>query len=384
MNKLVTSIFVLSLSAASGIAMGQSKTTTTTQTTKTVTKTPSKTTKTVVKKEIKKTVTQTAPGKQATTPGTAVAKDTVIKKKIVKRKHVKPHGATQEQETIEIENSNGNTVVEINKGAVYVNGDLVSTIDNPKTEHHRIIVKAKEEEVLSKRKPVELTETKEDHLRRPMLGVYSDHNGDYEGAHVNSVIRNSPADEAGLIVGDIITKINGKTVKDAQDLVDIINDHNGGEAISITYERQGREYHTRADLTETTVFRRHETYRYTVPDLHGNRRFPTPFLHSYMFNNNDNTFEYAPQMGVRAQDSKNGRGVVVLDVKRNSPADIAGLHEGDVILRIDHQRTMSVDDIQDILNDTWPNQRITLEFKRDGVLMFAYMRFTKERVKREL
>ncbi len=384
MNKLVSSICLLSLSAASGIALGQTKTTTKTQTTKTVTKTPAKTTKTVVKKEIKKTVTKTGQEAPAPAPGSSGRKDTIIKKKIVKHRHKTRRGATHEQETIEIDNSNGNTVVEINKGDVYVNGDLISTIDNPKTEYHKIIVRAKEEEVLSPRKPVELSQTKEDHLRRPMLGVYSDHNGDYEGAHVNSVIRNSPADEAGLLVGDIITKINGKSVKDAQDLVDIVNDHNGGETISITYERQGREFHTRADLTETTVFRRHETYRYTVPDLHGNRRFPTPFLHSYMFNNNDNTFEYAPQMGVRAQDAKNGRGVVLLEIKRNSPADIAGLHEGDIILRIDHQRTMSVEDVQDILNDTWPNQRITLEFKRDGVLMFAYMRFTKEKVKKEL
>ena len=320
-----------------------------------------------------KTVTKTA----------VVKKDTVIKKTVVKHKVVKQHGATHEQETIEIENNSNNTVIEINKGEVFVNGELISTIENPKTEKHKIIVKIKEEQA-DKRKAIDLSETKEDHTRRPLLGVYSDHNGDFDGAHVTSVIRNSPAAEAGLLPGDIITRINGNAIKDSKELVDIINDHSGGETVSITYERQGREYHTEAELAQTTTFRRHETFQYTVPDLHGVRRFPTPFLHSYMFNNNDNNFEYAPQMGIEGQEAVNGKGVVVLKVKKNSPADIAGLQEGDVVIRLDHHRTTTTEDIQDILNDTWPNQRITVEFKHDGVVMFAYMRFSRDRVKKDL
>ncbi len=372
MSKILTSLLFLSLGLSADVALAQAKTGAKAK----VAQAPTKAAKQV--KQAPKAAADTTK-KQAIAP----AKSAKAKKTTAQARKAKACCVKQEQETIELENSNTNTVIEINKGEVYVNGDRISTIEDPKNERHKIIVKHADEQA-SQRKPLESTETKEDHLRRPMLGVYSDHNGDYDGAHVSSVIRNSPADDAGLLTGDVITKINGKAIKDAQELVDIVNDHNGGETINITYERQGREYHTEAALVETTTFRRHETYRYTVPDLHGERRFPTPFLHSYMFNNNDNTFEYAPQMGIEGQDAKSGRGVVVLKVKKNAPADIAGLREGDVIVRLDHHRTTSVDDIQDILNDTWPNQRITIEFKRDGVAMFAYMRFTRERVKRDL
>ena len=266
---------------------------------------------------------------------------------------------------------------------MYINGEHISTIDDPKNEHHIIIINSKED-VLISRSPIRASQAEEDYTRRPMLGVYTTKNTDVEGAHITTIIRNSPADEAGLMAGDIITKINNKEITGPDGLVATINDHNGGETVNITYTRNEREYHTDAELVETTTRRRHDTYDYKIPDLSGEKQFPSPYLHSFMFNTTDNTYEYAPQMGIEAQDAVNGRGVVVLRVKNNSPAGLAGLKEGDIILRLDHQRTTSTDDIQDILNNTWPNQRITIEFKRDGELMFAYMRFTKEKIKKDL
>ena len=152
----------------------------------------------------------------------------------------------------------------------------------------------------------------------------------------------------------------------------------------ITYDRRGRILHAEAELAETSLGHRNQTYEYTVPDLHGNRRIPGPFLNAYTYNTVDNYFDYTPQMGITAEGAKNGRGVAILDVKPNSPADYAGLQNGDVLIRLDHLRVTTVGDIQDILDDTWPNQKVAIEFKRDGVIMYTYMRFTKEKTRKEL
>lgn len=332
-------------------------------------------------KAVKKTLVQKS--KVAAIPAKTPTIDTVVKKKIAIKKTLhkqrKPL-ATSTEETIELNSNNTKTVVEIANGKVMINGEVVSTIDHPKTDRHRIVINHKEEQTLRQADADEV----ETYTHRPMLGVYTEKNKDYEGAFINSVVKNSPADEAGLTYGDVITRINGKEIHDNESLVDIINDYNGGERITINYSRNGREYHREVVLASSNVRRRHQTYEYSIPDLHGERRFPTPYLHSFLFNNIDDDFEYSPQLGIEAQDAKNGSGVMVVHVKEGTPAQQAGIKEGDQIIRLDNIRTRSVDDIQDVLNDTWPNQRITVEFKRDGVLMFAYIRFSKQKIKKDL
>ena len=312
-----------------------------------------------------------------------VKKDTVVKHVVKHRKVVRRQVATQKEETVELNRTDGAAVIEVIDGNTYVNGELVSSATD-KNVRRRVVVNVKDDEkVQEKRQPI-AEEDYNDHSRRTVLGVLTDQYGDYDGAHVSSVVRNSPADEAGLMPGDLILKVNGREIRDSWDLTNAINDHDGGERVMITYDRRGRILHAEAMLAETTTMHRHQAYDYTVPDLHGNRRVPGPFLNAYTYNTVDNYFDYTPQMGISAQGAANGRGVAILDVKAGSPADYAGLRNGDVILRMDHLRVTTVTDIQDILDDTWPNQKIAIEFRRDGMLMYTYLRFTKEKSKKEL
>ena len=337
--------------------------------------------KNTTKTTVKKTVTTTTPATTTTKTTTVVKKDTVVKRRIIKHYKARPK-ASQKEETIEIANSDGATVIEVNDGKTYINGELISS-DNQKGKKKIIINNKEKEEKLERSNPIPEDEYV-DHSRRTVLGVLTDQYGDYDGAHVSSVVRNSPADEAGLLPGDLIIRINGREIRDSRDLVSAINDHDGGERIMITYDRRGRILHAEAELAETSLGHRNQTYEYTVPDLHGNRRIPGPFLNAYTYNTVDNYFDYTPQMGITAEGARNGRGVAILDVKANSPADYAGLQNGDVLIRLDHLRVTTVGDIQDILDDTWPNQKVAIEFKRDGVIMYTYMRFTKEKTRKEL
>jgi serine protease Do len=61
-----------------------------------------------------------------------------------------------------------------------------------------------------------------------------------QGAYVQDVVTDSPADKAGILANDIITKINGKQVTDANGgLAKIISDSKIGDQMSIEINRDG-------------------------------------------------------------------------------------------------------------------------------------------------
>ncbi len=57
-----------------------------------------------------------------------------------------------------------------------------------------------------------------------------------QGAYLVQVVPGSPAAQAGLQVGDIVTEFNGEKVLD-QELADLINQHKIGDTVSLTYWR---------------------------------------------------------------------------------------------------------------------------------------------------
>ena len=84
-----------------------------------------------------------------------------------------------------------------------------------------------------------------------------------EGVIVQTVVKDSPADKAGLeaghtsatingeevrLGGDIITKINGKNVASMEDLVEMIQDSEPGDELELTILRDGQEKTATATL----------------------------------------------------------------------------------------------------------------------------------------
>jgi len=61
------------------------------------------------------------------------------------------------------------------------------------------------------------------------------------GVTITSVEPGSPADEAQLFIGDIVTAIDGTPVESAEDVVDRVGAHAPGDAITLTVERRGTE-----------------------------------------------------------------------------------------------------------------------------------------------
>jgi putative serine protease PepD len=71
------------------------------------------------------------------------------------------------------------------------------------------------------------------------------------GALLGGIESGSPAADAGLQDGDVVTKVDDKQVSDATDLTAAIRAHAPGDKVTITYERDGDE--STADVTLGTL-----------------------------------------------------------------------------------------------------------------------------------
>jgi membrane-associated protease RseP (regulator of RpoE activity) len=60
-----------------------------------------------------------------------------------------------------------------------------------------------------------------------------------QGVPVAAVQSGSPADQAGLKAGDVITAVDGNSVTDPSQLSQAIRSHQSGEQVTITYTRNG-------------------------------------------------------------------------------------------------------------------------------------------------
>lgn len=58
---------------------------------------------------------------------------------------------------------------------------------------------------------------------------------------MHSVLEGSPAADAGLQEGDVITGVEGRTVSDSQSLTAIVKEYAEGETATVHYRRDGEE-----------------------------------------------------------------------------------------------------------------------------------------------
>ena len=84
------------------------------------------------------------------------------------------------------------------------------------------------------------------YVSKPYMGVsVSDVNENYQiyglpaGAAIQSVASDSPAEKAGLKIGDIITKAGDNEITCANDLIDAIGDAQVGDSLTLTVYRRG-------------------------------------------------------------------------------------------------------------------------------------------------
>jgi len=132
------------------------------------------------------------------------------------------------------------------------------------------------------------------------------------GVVVGRIRPNSPAEKAGLNVGDVITTIDGKPVRDVRAVRNSIGLVRLGQRLELGVIRDGQKISISATIEELQTI--------------------NPLLNGVAF---------------AQQQMRNGRIVVVIEsVEPGSPLDNIGLQAGDFILSIDRQAVGSIDDLE--------------------------------------
>jgi hypothetical protein len=83
---------------------------------------------------------------------------------------------------------------------------------------------------------------------RTALGITMDERD--RAVFVRTVVRGGPAEAAGLRVGDMILAINGESITTADQVRQIVAEHQPGDQLDIDTDRNGREVRTAAMLEE--------------------------------------------------------------------------------------------------------------------------------------
>ena len=293
------------------------------------------------------------------------------------------HKSATKDETVILKEDRhgGRTVIEIKDGSVYVNGEAVVTVHDADAAkvHKKIIIEDEDGAGDAGRNHGRAFSFRDGRhedgpapgaSRRAMLGVMTDPKSDKIGALVKDVTPGSAAEAAGLKSGDVITRIDGKVIKDAATLVtEISAQHDAGDRVSINYERDGKERITSAKLQPAGPQTAMRSFRFSPDDMAGDG--PGGMLRGFPFAAGDDGMAPAPKLGLSAEDRADGEGVRVLSVKPGSPAASAGLKEGDVITRMGDDKVASVDELQLGLRGTKPGDRLRLEYQRAGKVAIA-------------
>ena len=147
---------------------------------------------------------------------------------------------------------------------------------------------------------------------------------DNKGALVSQVMPGSAAEQAGVEAGDIIRKVDGEAVDDANELRNAIGLKRSGDTVTLEIIRDGRERTLRAKLGEQAV-----SEQLAAEDLH-------PGLQGAELETLD---EDSP-------DYEGQAGVLVTNVMPGSPAAQRGLRPGDLITGVNRQKVDSLADLQ--------------------------------------
>ena len=156
------------------------------------------------------------------------------------------------------------------------------------------------------------------------------------GVTIANVVSGSPAEEAGLKVGDTIVSVDGRLVKNGDELVGDISSRRPGSKAKIGYVRNGKE-----EGTTVTIANRAKLFASRLGEEEEGNEEATPKPSKLGATVQNVTREIAEKLSIPP-----GKGVIVTEVKSGSFADDAGLSRGDVVLEINKQPINSEDDFR--------------------------------------
>jgi predicted metalloprotease with PDZ domain len=165
-----------------------------------------------------------------------------------------------------------------------------------------------------------------------------------EGAFISEVIKESPADSAGLRGGDVIIEFNNRKIYDADGLVAAVRKTKSGENVTIVADRNGRKLDMKTTLRERP---RRTALRVPTPPVP-----PEPMVQMREMHRSGRVglrlTNLTPQLG-EFFNVPEGKGVLVEEVAKESTAEKAGFKAGDVLMSIDNKDVTTVREVREAL-----------------------------------
>lgn len=181
------------------------------------------------------------------------------------------------------------------------------------------------------------------------------------GVIVNEVVENSPADEADLREDDVIIAFDGSKITDTDELVEMIDEHRPGDEVNLTVARDEGEVELTVTLEKKPkhdksiwLSKGPKNYNYLYSFDYDEER---SYLGVSLF---DLTSQLRDYFGL-----KKGQGALITEVREDSPAKEAGLKAGDVIVSIDEDKIFDSEDVQDLISEKEPGDKVEVTVVRD-------------------
>lgn len=180
------------------------------------------------------------------------------------------------------------------------------------------------------------------------------------GALIAQVGEGSPAQQSGLLAGDVILTFNDAVIQTSSDLPHVVGLLAPGTEVEAEILREGKR----------------KTLNVTVGGLDAD----TASIAAVSGLNSDNraglTVETANADDMAALNLKGG--VVVVDIVRDSPAAEAGVLKGDIITRVGDKVVYTVTDFHEALQTVPDNKSVVIRLMRGGSPLFIGLKIPSE------
>ncbi|HUA15290.1 MAG TPA: Do family serine endopeptidase [Verrucomicrobiae bacterium] len=187
------------------------------------------------------------------------------------------------------------------------------------------------------------------------------------GVTISSVVPGSPADQAGLKIGDTITAVDGRKISKGDELVADIASRKPGSKTDLTFLRNGKQQNATVVVAD-----RAKLFAARLGEDQDNGDDSAPKQSKFGLTVRKITPDMADRLDLQA-----GKGVIVQDVKPGSFAEDVNLARGDVILEINKQPVNSEDDFARIESSLKSGQDVVFlvrqrgSSKQDGTIFLA-------------
>ena len=178
-----------------------------------------------------------------------------------------------------------------------------------------------------------------------------------DGAYIEEVVDDSPADSAGIKAEDVIVEFDSKKIYDAEDLARAVKRKAPGTKVSILLVRDGEKKTIPIVVGANKKIVRHKFKVLPhVPDIRV--CVGSQLLGLKLITLNEQLGEYfgAP----------NNEGVLIEEVEKESAGEKAGLKAGDIITRVGKKMVTEVEKVQKEFEKYDEGEKVEIEIIRKG------------------